>query len=549
MIQTLNVVRRRRGVTWVAVAAIGWSLSLFAASGTTEVRADTSGSFVFEGERFGRQLAGDIERKRLREPYGPIGEVMLQSRGDVSNRLVQIYGCRHLGKASSDEADKAVEAICVALRKRYGLTFSREKPVFREGMRWVAEVGGIGVLVRWHSNFFQGELVADMTLRNFDHEIQLPDFSVSEVLDYRIGETLEDPAELRQKFWKFERIVPQCRSEHVIDGIYAVHDVSGLDRAAAVAEFEEARAEVEKLHGIRLYKTVDYDDVKRYDFDGKGATVSVKFEYLEKKQVRYSVTADDILESSSPSREFSDFEGMMFFLAALIVIVVVWEICVRFGRYAAGRIEIKRVNEMGELQGASGGLRNIPLKGAFALWGFCFVTGGLLGFEILFVSQSFDWCGTDPIFGQCVPWCGAYYFLLGYVMILSFLLAMCGVVFPKTARRTLLWTLAVLELSFAIHMADAFSYWGYGMSFVACVHGFVGRCLRISVFLVMPVSAYFALVVPAALCLKSVRHMLTRCNLTCTGYFDNLLNLVVWFGLLGLLVYEALILVWLNFAF
>ena len=538
---TMNVIGRRRSMILVAVVAICWSLSLFATGGMASDRSPAQMPFVFEGEQFGRPLAGDVERRRLSELIGPIDEVMLQSRGDVSNRLVQIYGCRHLGRASSAEADKAVEAICAALERRYGLVFRSKTLGFREGMRRIAVVDGIGVLVRWHSNFFQDELVADMTLRNFEHEIQPSGFSVGEVLGYRFGETLEGPAEMRQKFWKFERIVPQCRSEHVIDGIYAVHDVSGLDRAAAVAEFEEARSAVEKLHGIRLYKTVDYDDIKRYDFDGKDVSVSVKFEYLEKKEVRYSVCVWDGAEDRATGGLRDGNLTLIFSLLAFAsVLVLVW-FCVAVGRYAVGRLEFKRLKEQKQTLGICETGVVFSRKGKLMLALGLFLVGA---FAELLVS---GWQDCDPIFRQYVPWCGIFNVLLSGIMLLSVGLAVSDIAFPRTFLRTLLWILAVLEMSFVIHLADAFSFWGYGMSFVACVRGFARRFCSSAAGVAL-IAVLMAFSVPLVFCMKPVRRMMTRCNLTCAGYLDNLLNLVVWIGLLGLLVYEALILIWLNFA-
>ena len=229
-------------------------------------------------------------------------------------------------------------------------------------------------------------------------------------------------------------------------------------------------------------------------------------------------------------------------MALLLVGIVVWLLAV-FSRHAVGRLEVKRKKEAEE-QRAQG-----KTWGAVSRWERLLAVWGTFAIGAVVELLLSGWRSDDMIFRQYVPWSGIYAILLSGVMWSSLGLAASGSVsFPKTSCRNAVWAFAVLALSFVIHLADAFSFWGHGMSFIACVRGFSERFYFAAVGVLLLV-AMCAIATPLVLCLKPMRRDLMRCNLTCELYLGNGFRLLVWFGLLGLLAYETLILIWLNLAF
>lgn len=250
-----------------------------------------------------------------------------------------------------------------------------------------------------------------------------------------------------------------------------------------------------------------------------------------RKQISYELLARDTVVM---------IVGMLF---ALIVCGVVAGGCIAFSRYVVcRRFDAKRVKECEELRAAGETLRPVARRTWIVNALTCFLIGAIAE---LFVG---DWRGVDPIFRQHVPWYGVYEVLQTGMMFSSLGLASHGVTFPKTRRRVVLLVLAALELAFVIHLANAYSFWGHGMSVLACVRGYARRCY-FDGFGAALIVVTFALAVPLTLCVKSFRLHLTRCGLTCGRYLGDVVRLVGWFGLLGLLVYETLILMWLNLAF
>ena len=247
----------------------------------------------FEGEKFGSVLPGDVVRKKLAAPIGEIDELMLQSDGNPARRLVCIYGQKFLGDISAEEANDLAEKTCAALQKRIGVGLKNVRLGFRDGFRRFVFSDRLYAGVKWDEHLFQeGKMLRlEVGLRNVDqwHDQWL---RVDEVMGYRIGESAGGDGKPKTPFWKFERIVNQCASNQIADGVYAVHDVSGLRREEAVQELEDARLAVEKLHGIKMFKSVDGEDVKQYDYHGDDVHLSVKMEYLREKQIRYAVLAE-----------------------------------------------------------------------------------------------------------------------------------------------------------------------------------------------------------------------------------------------------------------
>ena len=246
----------------------------------------------FEGEKFGSVLPGDAVRRKLAEPIGAIEELMLQTDGNPARRLVCIYGQRYLWDVSAEEANDLAEKTCAALQKLIGAELKNARLGSRDGFRRLVFSDQFYAQVKWDDHFFQkGKVLRlEVGLRDVDqrHDQRL---KVAEVMGYRIGEPVGGDGTPKKPFWKFERVVNQCASNKISDGAYAVHDVSGLKREDAVKELEEARTAVEKLLGIKMFKTVDGDDVKQYDYYGDDVGVSVKLEYLREKQIRYAVLA------------------------------------------------------------------------------------------------------------------------------------------------------------------------------------------------------------------------------------------------------------------
>ena len=246
----------------------------------------------FVGEKFWRVLSADVERKKLADPIGAIDELMLQSNGNPGRHLVCIYGHKYLGDASDEEADRLAEETSVALQRMLNVELKRYSPLGREGFRRGIYSRLAYAVVEWDDNFFQKEKVLRLEV-GWDsiREYFVPGLTASEVLGYKIGVPVSGDGKPRKPFWKFESVVNQCGKNNIVDAVYAVHDVSDLSLEEATREFEEARKAVEGLHGITMFKMTDYDDVKRYDCEGEDVLLSVRMEYLRKKQIRYSVHA------------------------------------------------------------------------------------------------------------------------------------------------------------------------------------------------------------------------------------------------------------------
>lgn len=163
----------------------------------------------------------------------------------------------------------------------------------------------------------------------------------------------------------------------------------------------------------------------------------------------------------------------------------------------------------------------------------------LLGATWLHIVMGDARC--DQIFG-----CDAAFYGSFYVLLMGVMCAMSGVALKLNAPvRSKLWwiilTLGVLEVAFMVHLVVAYAYFGHGMSFIACVRGFVGRFAV--TFLQVCVASCAALAFAVALFgLAPVRRRIERADLSASGYWRNCLRLVWWIGLLGLLVYELVLL-------
>lgn len=163
----------------------------------------------------------------------------------------------------------------------------------------------------------------------------------------------------------------------------------------------------------------------------------------------------------------------------------------------------------------------------------------LLGATWLHVVMGDARC--DWIFG-----CDAAFYGSFYVLLMGVMCAMSGAALKLNAPvRSKLWwiilTLGVLEVAFTVHLVVAYAYFGHGMSFIACVRGFAGRC--IVTLLQICTACCVALAFAVALFgLAPVRRRLERSGLGVSDYWRNCLRLVWWTGLLGLLVYELVLL-------
>lgn len=288
----------------------------------------------FEGEKFGSVLPSDVVRKKLAEPIGAIDELMLQAEGNPARRLMCIYGQKFLGDVSAEEANDLAEKTCAALQKLIGVELKNVRLGFRDGFRRFVFSDQLYARVKWYDHFFQkGKVLRlEVGLRNVDqwHDQWL---KVDEVMGYRIGEPVGGDGTPKTPFWKFERIVNQCASNQISDGVCAVHDVSDLKREEAVNELEEARKAVEKLHGIKMFKMFDGDNVKLYEYYGDDVDVSVKLEYLREKQIRYTVLAkgdwlDQIHGMPPPGGHAQRSRGndTLVFLSFMVVIAacIIW---------------------------------------------------------------------------------------------------------------------------------------------------------------------------------------------------------------------------------
>ena len=245
----------------------------------------------FEGERFGRVMPEDVVRKKLDQPIGVIDELMLQTEGNPARRLVCMYGQKYLGDISAEEANGLAEETCTALGKLIGVEFESVPLSGRNGFRKGVFSNRAYAQVKWDDHFFQREKVLRLEVGLNEKPWHDSWLKVSEVMGYKIGEPISGDGKPITPFWKFERVVNQASRNQICDGLHAVHDVSGLNFEDAVKELEDARRAVEELHGISMFKMVDGDDVKQYEYYGNDVLISVKLEYRREKQIRYGVLA------------------------------------------------------------------------------------------------------------------------------------------------------------------------------------------------------------------------------------------------------------------
>lgn len=163
----------------------------------------------------------------------------------------------------------------------------------------------------------------------------------------------------------------------------------------------------------------------------------------------------------------------------------------------------------------------------------------LLGATWLHIVMGDARC--DQIFG-----CDAAFYGSFYVLLMGVMCAMSGLAMKLnvTVRSKLWWlvlTLGVLEVAFMVHLVVAYAYFGHGMVFAACVRGFARRCTV--TFMHVCAASCVALAFAVALFgVAPVRRRLERSGLCVSGYWRNCLRLVWWTGLLGLLVYELVLL-------
>lgn len=280
----------------------------------------------FEGERFGRVLSGEVERKKLDQPIGVIDELMLQTEGNPARRFMCMYGQKYLGNISDEEANVLAEETCAALQKLIGVELKNAPLVFRDGFRKCVFSDQAYAQVKWDDHFFQKGKVLRLDVGLDVRPWHDPCLKATEVMGHKIGEPIGEDRKPRTPFWKFERVVPQCSRNQIADGFHAVHDVSALKLEDAVKELEEARKAVEELHGIKMFKMVDGDDVKQYDYYGDDVCVSVKLEYLKEKQIRYSVLATGdwaqqihaIPAADSPVQQSNRHDTLVFVLCMAV---------------------------------------------------------------------------------------------------------------------------------------------------------------------------------------------------------------------------------------
>lgn len=256
-------------------------------------QASKISSVTFEGETFGRTLSGEVERKKLDKPLGLIDEIMLQSRSDSQRRFSHVFARKYLDGMSREEAIRAVDETADALEKRYDVKLSRVSPGFRGAACRKGFANGLCFEVWNQHNFFQDEYVLNVyvypsgTWREPSSRLL-----VDEVMGHRIGASADGDGRPRRPFWKFETVVKQDSvGDNVTEGIYAVHSVSNLDLAAAVAELDEAKSAIENLHGIVLRQDVDYDTDTEYSFVSQFVDIGLWLEYQRNKVIRYHVIA------------------------------------------------------------------------------------------------------------------------------------------------------------------------------------------------------------------------------------------------------------------
>lgn len=246
----------------------------------------------FAGEKFGRVLSGDVERKKLSVPIGVIDELMLETLGDPKRRLVYIYGQKYIKNASVEDANRLAEEVCAAFQRLCGFGLYHASPQGRKKFCRRLFSNKVYAEVKWKDHFFQQGKVLSISVglnRKWHCDT---DLKVTEVMGCKIGEPVSSDEKPRAPFWKFERVVGRSDGgNNVADCIYAVHDISNLSLDDAIKELEDARKAVERLHGITMYKCGDYDDDKWYCFWGDDVFVSVAMEYMDKKQIRYCVRA------------------------------------------------------------------------------------------------------------------------------------------------------------------------------------------------------------------------------------------------------------------
>lgn len=292
---------RWRGVSFVSAGAVillialaGVGLYQFGREGTScFAKVFEIPPVTFEGETFGRTLSGDVERKKLDNPLGPIDEIMLQTCGDPQFRLRHVFGCKYLDGQKKKDAIRAVDAVADAVEARYGVKLFRVAPGFRGAACRECLTNGVWFSVWSQHNFFQDEYVLNLDVGpSLTTRVPTSRLLVDEVMGHRIGDSADGDGRPRRPFWKFEAVVKQDSvGDNVAEGVYAVHSVSNLDLAAAVTELKDAKTAIEKLYDIVLRKDADYDTDKRYSFASRFVDIGLRLEYARNKVIRYYVIA------------------------------------------------------------------------------------------------------------------------------------------------------------------------------------------------------------------------------------------------------------------
>lgn len=182
-------------------------------------------------------------------------------------------------------------------------------------------------------------------------------------------------------------------------------------------------------------------------------------------------------------------------------------------------------------------IRALGKKGS--TFDFLLVMTSALGMCMLLALQP--WESGDQIFGQDIGFYGK--FMVGYIsmLIVAIRFSRDRVVWPPT-RRQCAYVIVTMSLVSVAHVANAYAYWGDGMSHSACFGGLVMRIFNF--FGISAAVAFLPLnVLALAGCgwFESLRTELSHYRSSPAQAAYNVVMLFAWITLLSLLVYEILI--------
>jgi len=168
---------------------------------------------------------------------------------------------------------------------------------------------------------------------------------------------------------------------------------------------------------------------------------------------------------------------------------------------------------------------------------------------VKFVNSGFH-IGWDCIFRDAIPvsqraWLVCVNFVLAFISISVIVSRIEGLPRRMSRAREAIWLLAGLYAAYAIHIANAYLYWGAGMSMAAATRGFV--CGRLAGFTISSAILTAFLVLLVALSDMKEARMARQIGMTprpCWGDVAAAVRVGLWWWVLSLVAFELHIAIW-----